>query len=46
LLLGALVALASPAAAATPHVLAIHFGGDLEVNPVTQGWVNHQLERA
>ncbi len=46
LLLGALLALASPAAAATPRVLAIHFGGDLEVNPVTQGWVNHQLERA
>ena len=46
LLLGALAALASPAAAATPRVLAIHFGSDLEVNPVTQGWVNHQLERA
>jgi membrane-bound serine protease (ClpP class) len=27
-------------------VLAIHFAPDLEVNPVTQGWVNHQLERA
>ena len=27
-------------------MLAIHFGPDLEVNPVTQGWVNHQLERA
>jgi membrane-bound serine protease (ClpP class) len=40
------VAFASPAAAATPRVLAIHFGSDLEVNPVTQGWVNHQLERA
>jgi membrane-bound serine protease (ClpP class) len=40
------LALASPATAATPRVLAIHFGGDLEVNPVTQGWVNHQLERA
>jgi membrane-bound serine protease (ClpP class) len=46
LLLGAIAALASPAAAATPRVLAIHFGSDLEVNPVTQGWVNHQLERA
>jgi membrane-bound serine protease (ClpP class) len=46
LLLGALLALASPAAAATPRVLAIHFGSDLEVNPVTQGWVNHQLSRA
>jgi len=40
------VALASPAVAATPRVLAIHFGDDLEVNPVTQGWVNHQLDRA
>jgi membrane-bound serine protease (ClpP class) len=40
------VALASPAVAATPRVLAIHFGSDLEVNPVTQGWVKHQLERA
>jgi membrane-bound serine protease (ClpP class) len=38
--------LASPAAAATPRVLAIHFAPDLEVNPVTQGWVNHQLEHA
>jgi membrane-bound serine protease (ClpP class) len=46
LLLGALVALASPAGAATPKVLAIHFAPDLEVNPVTQGWVNHQLDRA
>lgn len=46
LLLGALLALTSPAVAATPRVLAIHFGGDLEVNPVTQGWVNHQLGRA
>jgi membrane-bound serine protease (ClpP class) len=46
LLLGALLAFSSPAAAATPRVLAIHFGSDLEVNPVTQGWVNHQLERA
>jgi membrane-bound serine protease (ClpP class) len=40
------VALASPAAAATPRVLAIHFGPELPVNPVTEGWVNHQLERA
>jgi membrane-bound serine protease (ClpP class) len=29
---------------ATPRVLAIHFGED--VNPVTQGWLNHQLDRA
>jgi membrane-bound serine protease (ClpP class) len=40
------VALASPADAATPKVLAIQFGPDLAVNPVTQDWVNHQLERA
>jgi membrane-bound serine protease (ClpP class) len=46
LLLGALLALSSPAAAATSKVLAIHFAPDFEVNPVTQNWVNHQLERA
>ena len=40
------MALASPADAATPKVLAIQFGPDLAVNPVTQDWVNHQLERA
>ncbi len=41
------MALASGAHAATSKkVLAIHFAPDLEVNPVTQGWVNHQLERA
>ena len=40
------MALSSPAAAATPKVLAIHFAPDFEVNPVTQNWVNHQLERA
>jgi membrane-bound serine protease (ClpP class) len=40
------LALSSPAAAATPKVLAIHFAPDFEVNPVTQNWVNHQLERA
>jgi membrane-bound serine protease (ClpP class) len=41
------VALAAPAhAAIPPKVLAIHFAPDLEVNPVTQGWVNHQLNRA
>jgi membrane-bound serine protease (ClpP class) len=28
----------------TPRVLAIHFSQ--EVNPVTQGWLNHQLDRA
>jgi membrane-bound serine protease (ClpP class) len=46
LLLGALLALTSSAAAATPKVLAIHFAPDLEVNPVTEGWVDHQLQRA
>jgi membrane-bound serine protease (ClpP class) len=40
------LALAAPAGAAAPKVLAIHFAPDLEVNPVTQGWVNHQLNRA
>ena len=40
------MALASPVGAATPKVLAIHFAPDLEVNPVTQSYVNHQLQRA
>jgi membrane-bound serine protease (ClpP class) len=47
LLLGLLVAaaVAAPgAAAATPRVLAIHFRTD--VNPVTQSWLNNQLDRA
>ena len=42
-LVGAILALAPPAVAATPRVLAIHFDNDLEVNPVTQNYVNHQL---
>jgi membrane-bound serine protease (ClpP class) len=46
LLVGAFLAFAPPASAAPPRVLAIHFDGDLEVNPVTQGYVNHQLSRA
>src|ERR671937_2546601 len=46
LLLGAVLAFAPSAAAATPRVLAIHFDGNLDVNPVTQGYVNHQLDRA
>jgi membrane-bound serine protease (ClpP class) len=41
----ALLAVA-PAAAATPRVLAIRFGPDLEVNPITQNYVNHQLSEA
>jgi membrane-bound serine protease (ClpP class) len=49
LLLGlvAAAAVAAPGAlAATPRVLVIHFGPDLEINPVTQDWVNSQLDRA
>jgi membrane-bound serine protease (ClpP class) len=38
------VASASPAAA--PRVLAIRFGPDLEVNPVTKDYVNHELDVA
>jgi membrane-bound serine protease (ClpP class) len=38
------VAFSSPAAAATPRVLAIHF--DAEVNPVTQNYLCHQLSQA
>jgi membrane-bound serine protease (ClpP class) len=37
---------APPAGAATPRVLAIRFGPDLEVNPVTKNYVNHQLSVA
>jgi membrane-bound serine protease (ClpP class) len=36
----------APAAAATPRVLAIRFGPDLEVNPVTRDYLNHQLDEA
>jgi membrane-bound serine protease (ClpP class) len=35
-----------PAAAATPRVLAIRFGPDLEVNPVTADYVDHELDAA
>jgi membrane-bound serine protease (ClpP class) len=38
------LAFASPAAAATPRVLAIHF--DADVNPVTQNYLCHQLKQA
>jgi membrane-bound serine protease (ClpP class) len=44
LLLGAVLAFASPAGAATPRVLAIHF--DADVNPVTQNYLCHQLKQA
>jgi membrane-bound serine protease (ClpP class) len=46
LLVGAVFAFASSASAATPRVLAIHFDHDLEVNPVTQSYVNHQMDQA
>ncbi len=36
----------SAAAAAAPRVLAIRFGPDLEVNPLTQDYLTHQLSRA
>jgi membrane-bound serine protease (ClpP class) len=36
----------APAAAAAPRVLAIRFGPDLEVNPVTKDYLNHQLDEA
>jgi membrane-bound serine protease (ClpP class) len=38
------VALASPAAAATPRVLAIHF--DADVNPVTENYLCDRLDQA
>ncbi len=50
LLLAALsvAAIAAPGAlaAAPPRVLVIHFGPDLEINPVTQDWIDSQLGRA
>jgi membrane-bound serine protease (ClpP class) len=33
-------------ASSTPRVLAITFGPDLEINPVTQGYLTHQLSHA
>jgi membrane-bound serine protease (ClpP class) len=46
LLAGAFLALAPPAAAAPPRVLAIHFDKGMEINPVTQGYLCHQLSEA
>src|SRR5438132_6110643 len=53
LLLALLAALASVvlvgsagAATSRPRVLAITFGPDLEINPVTQGYLTHQLSHA
>lgn len=37
---------AAPAHAAAPRVLVIRFGPDLEINPVTQDWLDSQLGRA
>ena len=34
------------AANSRPRVLAITFGPDLEINPVTKDYVTHQLSRA
>jgi membrane-bound serine protease (ClpP class) len=42
----ALVAASSANAKGTSNVLAIRFGPDLEVNPVTRDYVNHQLNEA
>src|SRR3954467_15768944 len=33
-------------ASSQPRVLAITFGPDLEINPVTQGYLTHQLSHA
>ena len=39
-------ALGTALGATAPRVLVIHFGPDLEINPVTQDWVNSQISRA
>src|SRR5205085_1736656 len=45
--LAAFLVASSPAPAASrPKVLVVHFGPDLEINPVTKDWVNHQLGAA
>ena len=44
LLAGAVLVFAPSASAAVPRVLAIHF--ELEVNPVTSSYLDHQLHRA
>src|SRR5262249_4659187 len=41
--LGAVAAAPAVAAPAPPRVLVVHFGPDLEINPVTKDWINHQL---
>src|ERR1700751_3637361 len=42
----ALVGSAGGATSSRPRVLAIRFGPDLEINPVTQGYLTHQISRA
>src|SRR5438477_3915042 len=44
--LAALILAGTAGAAAQPRVLAITFGPDLEINPVTKDYVTHQLSRA
>src|SRR5881398_3951355 len=44
--LAALILVGTAGAAAQPRVLAIRFGPDLEINPVTQGYLTHQLSHA
>ena len=45
-LLAAVLAGRAGAAATAPRVLVIHFGQDLEIDQVTQGWIDGQLHRA
>jgi membrane-bound serine protease (ClpP class) len=46
LLAASAIAFPAASAASTPRVLAIRFGPDLEVNPVTKDYVDHQLDEA
>jgi membrane-bound serine protease (ClpP class) len=46
LFLLALVLAVPGRATAAPRVLAIEFGPDLEINPVTQGYLTHELSHA
>src|SRR5262249_2321197 len=45
-LVGGVLVTGAQASAAHPRVLAIRFGPDLEINPVTQDWFDSQLSRA
>ena len=44
--LAALVLAGAAGAASKPRVLAIQFGPDLDINPVTQDYLTHELSRA